>query len=196
VSSAGPDWARLASRNPDWLDDEYGRRAHHIARNYQAVRTHFSDEYFRATTRAGIRQVVILAAGLDSRAYRLQWPAGTTVYEIDQPKVPQYKSDTLDAHGAVAEATRRPVPVDLRDDWPSALVDAGFDRRRRLGLNLDVETLVFDDQDRADAAHSLADQGWQVRGVHSDDEMARLGRPVPEDMAEEAINSTLLVGER
>src|SRR6478736_5759055 len=118
-----------------------------------AVRTKFFDEFFLAATgggnpadatASGVRQAVILASGLDSRAYRLQWPAGTTVYEIDQPKVPQYKSDTLDAHGAVAEATRRPVPVDLRDDWASALVDAGFDRRRRLGLNLDVETLVFD----------------------------------------------------
>jgi methyltransferase (TIGR00027 family) len=95
--------------------------------NYQAVRTHFFDEFFADATSAGIRQIVILASGLDSRAYRLQWPAGTTVYEIDQPKVLQYKSQTLAAHGVQPSARRREVPMDLRFDWPAALRDAGFD---------------------------------------------------------------------
>jgi len=95
--------------------------------NYQAVRTHFFDAYFADATAAGIRQVVILAAGLDSRAYRLDWPAGTAVYEIDLPKVLEYKAETLAGHGATPIADRRPVPVDLRHDWPQALRDAGFD---------------------------------------------------------------------
>lgn len=95
--------------------------------NYQAVRTHFFDAYFAAAAAAGIRQVVILAAGLDSRAYRLDWPAGVTVYEIDLPKVLQYKSETLAGHGAAPIADRRPVAVDLRHDWPQALRDNGFD---------------------------------------------------------------------
>src|SRR6202045_4230579 len=86
VSSAGQPWARLASPGLEWIgDDEHGRRAHRLACDYQAVRTHFFDTYFADAVAAGIRQVVILAAGLDSRAYRLEWPAGTTVYEIDQP---------------------------------------------------------------------------------------------------------------
>src|ERR1700724_3155343 len=55
--------------------------------DYQAVRTHFFDEYVTAAAEASIRQHVILAAGLDSRAYRLNWPAGTVVYEIDLPAV-------------------------------------------------------------------------------------------------------------
>lgn len=77
-----------------WLDgDEHGRRAHRIGIDYQAVRTHFFDEYFADAVEAGIRQVVILAAGLDSRAYRLKWPDGMAVYEIDQPKVLQYKAE-------------------------------------------------------------------------------------------------------
>jgi methyltransferase (TIGR00027 family) len=98
-------------------------------RGYQAVRTHFFDAYFaRATgTAAGIRQVVILASGLDSRAYRLDWPAGTAVYEIDQPKVLEYKAATLEAHGAKPSADRHEVAIDLRQDWPAALVAAGFD---------------------------------------------------------------------
>jgi methyltransferase (TIGR00027 family) len=95
--------------------------------NYQAVRTHFFDAYFGDAVAAGIRQVVILAAGLDSRAYRLDWPAGTVVYELDLPKVLNYKAETLASHGAVPVANRRPVPVDLRHDWPQALRDAGFD---------------------------------------------------------------------
>jgi methyltransferase (TIGR00027 family) len=95
--------------------------------DYQAVRTHFFDEYFTDAVAGGIRQVVILAAGLDSRAYRLDWPAGTVVYEIDLPKVLEYKSETLAGHGATPIADRRAVAVDLRHDWPQALRDAGFD---------------------------------------------------------------------
>ncbi|WP_018602857.1 class I SAM-dependent methyltransferase [Mycobacterium sp. 155] len=95
--------------------------------NYQAVRTHFFDAYFADAVRAGIRQVVILASGLDSRAYRLEWPAGTTVYEIDQPKVLEYKTVTLADHGAQPSAERHEVAMDLRFDWPKALREAGFD---------------------------------------------------------------------
>ena len=95
--------------------------------DYQAVRTHFFDGYFTDAVAGGIRQVVILAAGLDSRAYRLDWPAGTVVYEIDLPKVLEYKSQTLAGHGATPIADRRAVAVDLRHDWPQALRDAGFD---------------------------------------------------------------------
>ncbi|MCB0924306.1 MAG: class I SAM-dependent methyltransferase [Mycobacterium sp.] len=97
---------------------------------YQAVRTHFFDAFFTAAVATGIRQVVILAAGLDSRAYRLDWPAGTVVFEIDQPKVLEYKSATLAAHGAVPTADRREVAIDLRHDWPAALRAAGFDPAR------------------------------------------------------------------
>src|SRR5271157_2749419 len=131
VSSAGQPWARLASPGLEWIgDDEHGRRAHRLACDYQAVRTHFFDTYFADAVAAGIRQVVILAAGLDSRAYRLDWSDGTVVYEIDLPKVLEYKAETLAAHGAAPVADRRPVAVDLRHDWPQALRDAGFDATR------------------------------------------------------------------
>ncbi|MDT5098607.1 MAG: hypothetical protein QOC76_2344 [Mycobacterium sp.] len=128
VATAGPQWAQMASSDPEWIaEDEEFRALHEMSRDYQAVRTHYFDDFFHAAMRAGIRQVVILAAGLDSRAYRLQWPAGTTVFEIDQPKVLEYKTSTLDAHGAQPRARRVPVAVDLRNDWPAALADAGFD---------------------------------------------------------------------
>ncbi|MET0315263.1 MAG: class I SAM-dependent methyltransferase [Rhodococcus fascians] len=95
--------------------------------NYQAVRTHFFDAFFADATAAGIRQVVILASGLDSRAYRLDWPTGTTVFEIDQPKVLEYKAKTLAEHAVEPSAQRHEVPIDLRYDWPTALREAGFD---------------------------------------------------------------------
>src|ERR1700739_4764626 len=100
-------------------------------RAYQAVRTYFFDTYFANAVADGIRQVVILASGLDSRAYRLDWPAGTTVYEIDQPQVLAYKSTTLAESGVAPSADRRAVAIDLRQDWPSALRAAGFDPAAR-----------------------------------------------------------------
>jgi methyltransferase (TIGR00027 family) len=92
-----------------------------------AVRTKFYDEFFLEAAAAGIRQAVILASGLDSRAYRLAWPDGTTVYEIDQPQVIDFKSRTLAEMGAQPTAYRRTVAIDLRHDWPAALRAAGFD---------------------------------------------------------------------
>jgi methyltransferase (TIGR00027 family) len=108
------------------VDDQAAAIFTHMG-NYQAVRTHFFDDFFAKATAAGIRQVVILASGLDSRAYRLDWPVGTTVYEIDQPKVLEYKASTLSEHGVRPSAERREVPMDLRFDWPKALREAGFD---------------------------------------------------------------------
>ncbi|MGX9674359.1 class I SAM-dependent methyltransferase [Mycobacterium sp. HM-7] len=95
-----------------------------------AVRTRFFDDYFIAAAEGGIRQAVILASGLDSRAYRLPWPDGTVVYEIDQPEVIEFKTQTLAGLGAAPTATRRTVPIDLREDWPAALRAAGFDPSR------------------------------------------------------------------
>ncbi|HEX7321463.1 MAG TPA: class I SAM-dependent methyltransferase [Mycobacterium sp.] len=95
--------------------------------DFMAVRTVFFDEFFLAAAGAGVRQVVILASGLDARAWRLPWPDGTVVYELDQPKVLHFKEDTLRRYGAQPTAELVYVPVDLRQDWPQALRDAGFD---------------------------------------------------------------------
>jgi methyltransferase (TIGR00027 family) len=93
-----------------------------------AVRTKFFDDFFlEATQESGIRQAVILASGLDSRAYRLPWPINTTVFEIDQTPVIDFKSRVLSDLGASPAADRRTVGVDLREDWPAALRDHGFD---------------------------------------------------------------------
>jgi methyltransferase (TIGR00027 family) len=91
------------------------------------VRTKYFDEYFARATDNGVRQAVILASGLDARAYRLPWPDGTVVYEIDQPQVIEFKTTTLAGIGAQPSATRRTVAIDLRADWPTALREAGLD---------------------------------------------------------------------
>jgi methyltransferase (TIGR00027 family) len=95
--------------------------------NGMGVRTKYFDDYLLAAVGAGVRQVVILASGLDSRAYRLDWPSGTVVYEVDQPQVIEFKTTTLADLGAQPTATRRTVPIDLRADWPAALRAAGLD---------------------------------------------------------------------
>lgn len=92
--------------------------------DYMAVRTKFFDEFFES---AGVRQAVILASGLDSRAYRLPWPAGTMVFEIDQPDVIAFKTAAMADLGVTPTCDRRPVAIDLREDWASALREAGFD---------------------------------------------------------------------
>ena len=95
--------------------------------NYFATRTKFFDTSFVDATNAGISQAVILAAGLDARSWRLPWPDGTTVYELDQDRVLDFKASTLHDHGAEPKANRVAVAVDLRHDWPTALQQAGFD---------------------------------------------------------------------
>jgi methyltransferase (TIGR00027 family) len=92
-----------------------------------AVRTRFFDDFFADATAAGIGQAVILAAGLDARAYRLAWPPGSVVYEVDQPKVVEFKTATMARLGAQPTTERRTVSIDLRDDWPTALRRSGFD---------------------------------------------------------------------
>src|SRR5947209_11699007 len=96
----------------------------------QAARTRHIDAFFGQAGDAGIRQVVILASGLDARAYRVPWAAGTTVFEIDQPQVIEFKAATIAELGARPTAEVRDVPIDLRDDWPAALKEAGFDTGR------------------------------------------------------------------
>jgi methyltransferase (TIGR00027 family) len=120
---------------------------------YTACRTKFFDDYFLAAAGDGIRQIVILAAGLDSRAWRLAWPAGCVVYEIDQPKVLEFKTGTLESHAVDSIASHVSVGIDLRLDWPKALAQAGFDASIPTAwsaegllpyLTADAQDLLFD----------------------------------------------------
>jgi methyltransferase (TIGR00027 family) len=131
VRAVGVDvFTRLATGELDPsvfnIDDDTNAGMDRMVDN-MAVRTKFFDDFFTDATVAGVRQVVILASGLDSRAYRLQWPAGTVVYEVDQPEVIAFKTRALAEIGAEPTCDRRVVAIDLRFDWPAALKEAGFD---------------------------------------------------------------------
>ena len=127
--AVGGEWADMldgkatGNRGRQLLETEFG--GHFVS--FQAARTKYFDEYFADAVTAGVRQVVIIAAGLDSRAYRLPWPDGTVVFELDQPEVLKFKRGVLADLGDTPRADRREVAVDLRDDWPKALADNGFD---------------------------------------------------------------------
>ena len=136
-----------------------------VAIDVAKVRTKFYDEFFLDATNAGIAQVVILASGLDSRAYRLPWPAGTVVYELDQPQVIEFKTRTLAELGAAPTADRRVAAVDLRDDWPTALRAAGFDPARPAAWSAEglLGYLPPEAQDRLlDTITELSAQGSRV----------------------------------
>lgn len=94
---------------------------------YVGTRTRFFDDFFVEASAAGLRQVVLVAAGLDTRAFRLDWPAGTGLFEIDQALVLEFKDRVLCSRDARARCARHTVRVDLRDDWAAALQATGFD---------------------------------------------------------------------
>ncbi|MEV1047846.1 SAM-dependent methyltransferase [Streptomyces sp. NPDC049916] len=100
---------------------------------YFGLRTRVLDDFLLREAHGGARQVVLLGAGLDTRALRLDWPPGRTVYEIDQEEVLAFKTAVLDGLPPERRAPRSPgttrvtIAVDLRLDWGGALTGAGFD---------------------------------------------------------------------
>lgn len=94
------------------------------AAEFMAVRTRFYDDFLRGS---GLTQVVALAAGLDARAFRLDWPGGTRLFELDLPELLEFKEELIGGTGLVSRCTRVVVPVDLRTDWVVPLTAAGFD---------------------------------------------------------------------
>jgi methyltransferase (TIGR00027 family) len=102
------------------------------------LRTRFFDDLLgRITSENGIRQVVLMAAGLDTRAFRLGWPDETRLHELDQPAVLAYKDEILGAAGARPACERHTIPADLTGPWQEDLVAAGFDPRQPSGWLLE-----------------------------------------------------------
>jgi methyltransferase (TIGR00027 family) len=133
--------------------------------NVIAVRTRFFDDFFVDAGKAGIRQAVILASGLDARPYRLPWATGTVVYEIDQPQVIDFKTTTMTSIGATPTAERRAVSIDLREDWPAALRSNGFDQTKPTSWSAEglLPYLPPDAQDRLfDNITALSAPGSQL----------------------------------
>lgn len=119
-----PYAARLAGASGEQLLTDMIAEAGEQSSLQIIVRTRFLDEALLRVV-PPIRQVVILAAGMDARAYRLPWPAATTVYELDQPAVLATKAEAL--AGEQPSCTRVPIGVDLTTDWQDAMQVNGFD---------------------------------------------------------------------
>jgi methyltransferase (TIGR00027 family) len=154
------------------LDDDDPALNGRTRAEQMTVRTRFFDDFFIAAADAGIRQAVILASGLDTRAYRLPWPAGTVVYEIDQPQVIDFKTSTLADLGANPTAERRTVSIDLRDDWPTALRQQGFDVNKPTAWSAEglLPYLPSEAQDRLfDNITALSAPGSQLATEHISD---------------------------
>lgn len=171
-----------------------------------AVRTKFFDDYLMAATADGVRQAVILASGLDARAYRLGWPEGTVVYEIDQPDVIAFKSATLADLGAQPTAARRTVSIDLREDWPTALRAAGFDASQPTAwlveglliyLPPDAQDHLFDLITRNSAAGSTVGTEYVPGIIDFDAEKAReMSAPLAEHGLDIDMPSLVYAGRR
>ncbi|MBO8192982.1 SAM-dependent methyltransferase [Streptomyces oryzae] len=136
-----------------------------LMNEYLGVRSRVFDDFLTDAAQGGIRQVVILASGLDTRPFRLKWPRGTRCFELDQPLVLDFKLRVLDERGAAAACAQTPVPVDLREDWAAALEAAGFDASRPTAwlaegllpyLPPEAEERLFKEIDRLSASGSRA----------------------------------------
>jgi methyltransferase (TIGR00027 family) len=127
VRAAGVPYFTEVIEDERYADDDGGHPVTTGLIHVQAAYGRFLDEFLADAGRSGIRQVVILASGLDTRPYRLWWPPGTTVYEIDRPDVLDFKAEVLRGLQARPAAHRRAIGVDLLQDWLAALRRAGFD---------------------------------------------------------------------
>ncbi|WP_273733253.1 class I SAM-dependent methyltransferase [Mycolicibacterium septicum] len=163
--------------------------------NYAASRTKWFDEFFLAAGAAGIRQSVILAAGLDARAWRLPWIHDSVVFEIDQPQVLQFKEEVLASHRVAPKARHVAVPVDLRQDWPKALRDAGFDASEPTAwsvegllpyLPADAQDLLFERITELSARDSRIAVEAFTAGFFSEDHLARRRERIEQMRAEAA----------
>jgi methyltransferase (TIGR00027 family) len=155
------------------------------------VRTRFFDDFFVQAAGSGIRQAAILASGLDTRAYRLPWSSGTNVFEIDQPEVIAFKTQTLADLGAEPMAQRTTVAIDLRDDWPAALLEAGFDPRQPTAWSAEglLVYLPPEAQDRLfDNIADLSAPGSRIATEHMD------MRDAPADWAERLTERAQRIG--
>lgn len=155
---------------------------------FVGLRSRFFDEYLMEAATAGVRQVVILAAGLDSRAFRLDWPAETTLYEVDQPRVLEFKDEVLAQRRAVPRCERRTVAVDLRDDWANSLRDEGFDPGRPTAWLVEglLPYLARDAAARLlDTVHALSAPESTVAIEYVHDPKAALEDPAVQKMLQE-----------
>jgi len=153
----------LAQGSPDAAANE----ARH---NSVAIRTRLYDDELLAAARAGCHQVVILGAGLDARAFRLPWPDGVRLWELDMPEVFAFKERVLEERGATARCERVVLAADLREDWPQLLSDGGFDSRQPTAWLIEGLLLYLDEGERdllLDRVGALSSAGSRAAMDHA-----------------------------
>lgn len=184
-----PEISEVLARSAALIDEVPAlAAAHHVIADYQVACSRRFDAYLADAAAAGIRQFVVLGAALDTRAFRLPWPDGAVLYEVDRPDILRYKVTTLTAHGARTRIDRRPAVVYRGMAWPRALWNAGFNHNQPTawlaegllplpdsaqdtimseidGLSAPGSRLAFDDAlgrraGRSDASDWLTSRGW------------------------------------
>ena len=107
------------------LSEKYNPR-HEDTANYIAIRTRFFDDIAQSSAAGGVRQVVLPAAGMDARAFRLSWADDTTLYELDHPELLATKEEILRSQNRAPRCKRITIGADLKQGWASRVLDAGF----------------------------------------------------------------------
>ncbi|MFE7130737.1 SAM-dependent methyltransferase [Streptomyces sp. NPDC057638] len=181
--------ATESARTDRLFDDPYARsfvdaagwirvaEAGRLNQGHFVLRTRFFDDFLGRAATSGCEQAVILAAGLDSRAYRLPWPDGFTLYEADLPALMEFKDGVLGGLGARPSCDRRPVRADLRDDWPCLLLAAGLDPSRPTAWLIEGLMMYLDPDDNDLLLHrvgTLAAPGSRLALEHVNGAYTRL----------------------
>jgi methyltransferase (TIGR00027 family) len=189
--SARPDrlfddpYAALFLAAAGWpAPDQYAPPRNEAMAHHLVVRTRFFDDHLLEACAEGRRQVVLLAAGLDSRAFRLPWPDGTRLFEIDLPEMVAFKEPVLAREQAQPRCRRTVLSADLRGDWGAELTAAGFDPDARtvwLAEGLFVYLSAEDVAGVLTAVGALSAPGSRLCFTHSvaDSSVIRRARETP-----------------
>jgi methyltransferase (TIGR00027 family) len=100
-----------------------------VENRFVPVRVRWFDDTILSALAGGVRQAVLLGAGLDTRPYRLDVPRGTEWYEVDVAQPLAHKEILLADRSP--RYARTPVVADLAGDWRNPLEQAGFDPAAR-----------------------------------------------------------------
>ena len=156
--------------HPGYEDDEQFEQMWSRTATHMGLRSRFFDEFFARGWREGVTQAVILASGLDARPWRLDWPQECTVFEIDQPQVLDFKDQVVAREDAKPSCAHRTVAIDLREDWPAALQEAGFDRSRPTAWLAEGLLMYLPEEAEAQllsAVHQLSAPGSRIALEHA-----------------------------
>ena len=171
----------------EWSSSGWSDATRRQMGDYVAIRTDFIDEKMLSAARDGLRQIVILAAGVDGRGYRLDWPPTTRLYEFDRPELQAFKHEVVRRGTLQPTVDLVPVSGDLNDDWLTPLQKAGFaaDQPTLWLLEGLLRYLTSEEADRLVARVSSASApGSRLVAVYTFGDETRSARRAHEDKDE------------